>query len=639
MRQKAYCVLLAALILVLVFAGCSNPPIPPVPPVTTGNIYVNATYNGARWAGPVSYQVNGPFTDTEDNLPWSFNGVEAGVYSITYNYGGPSGATLANVTPAPAQQLSAGGTVSFTLNFQTPGDSRINVSATLDGVPWNGGIDYTIYGPFQDRGTMVPTTNVGVEPGSYTVVYNDGGPQNAVFTGISPSASQTLASNGQVDFTLNFSSAPSASSLSVTAYFNGGSWTGPVNYSISGPVSGSYTSVPLKLPNVPDGTYRISYKAGGPAGASLGGIIPDTTLVVSGGRAAEFTFTYYTQSQSGNVIVQATLDGSPWYGSTSFSLSNPFLNVDYSVPRTYSSVPTGVYTVTYLGGGPSNATLTGITLAPTQSLAAGRTIVFSLNFTSKQDTGNITIYARVDGQPWVTNPGSGPISYSLTNGSLMDSEDTIPSWLTGYPTGNYTLVYDSGGPVGSTLTGISPSPTQYLPAGGSIAYILNFTAESRGYVTVDATLNGQSWYGSANYVLHGPYVQTGNTVAQTFDGAPQGTYSVDFRDGGPWNAEFAGVSPSSQYLSPGGSLEFTLMFTSLPGPGPMPGPVPNPTPGPMPGPVPNPTPEPMPGPVPNPTPEPMPGPVPNPTPEPMPGPVPNPTPEPMPGPLNQDLSP
>ncbi len=607
MNRIVYRVLLAGLAAALMLGACSTPtPVPPVP-TPTGNIFVNATLDGAQWSGRINYEVTGPFTDTEDNLPWSFNSVKAGVYSITYNYGGPAGAALANVSPAAAQQLKAGGTIVFTLNFQTPGDTRIGVSATLDGIPWQGGIDYSLYGPSGDRGSMVPTTNVSIPPGTYTLTYNSGGPSNAVFNGISPSAAQALAANGEIDYTLNFSSSAPASSLSVMAFYNGDYWTGPVNFSISGPVSGSYSSVPLKLPDVPDGTYRITYRSGGPSGGSLGGITPDTTLVVSGGRSAQFTMTFYTQSQSGNVVVQATLDGSPWSGSANYSLSN--LAYDYTVPRTYSSVPVGGYTLTYLSGGPSNASLSSITPVPTQSLYAGRTIIFTLNFTSQQDTGNITVFAMVDGKQWQTNPGAGPISYSITSTGLADTEEAIPGYLNGFPSGSYTLLYNSGGPVGATLTGISPSPTQYLPAGGSIVYTLNFTALSRGYVVVNATLNGMSWYGVADYVVNGPYVQSGDQVSRTFDDAPQGTYSVTFRDGGPWNAQFVGVSPSSQELQPGGYITFTLVFRNLPGPGPMPGPVPNPTPGPMPGPVPNPTPEPMPGPVPNPTPEPMPGPL------------------------------
>ncbi|MGD0856855.1 MAG: hypothetical protein ABSA18_13790, partial [Dehalococcoidia bacterium] len=114
--------------------------------------------------------------------------------------------------------------------------------------------------------------------------------------------------------------------------------------------------------------------------------------------------------------------------------------------------------------------------------------------------------------------------------------------------------------------------------------------------------------GAVNYVINGPYVESGEFVSRTFSDVPQGTYSLNYRDGGPWTAEFAGVSPSSQELLPGGYIVFTITFTSFPGPGPVPNPTPEP--GPMPGPVPNPTPEPMPGPVPNPTPdEPIPGPV------------------------------
>jgi hypothetical protein len=618
-----------ALIASLILAGCISPA-PGPSPASTGNLRVTATLDGVPWNGSLNFRVSGPYNDSENTVPWSFNSLTAGIYTITYNFGGPQGAALSNIAPAPTLQLAAGGTGYFTLNFRSPSSSRLTVGATLDGVDWSGSVNYSIYGPYRDIDTYVSHTFIDIPAGAYTVSYNSGGPQGAVFSGISPSASQTLSNGAEIVYKLNFVSGRS-SNLSVKALYNGSAWSGPAQFSLSGPVSGSYSSLPLSLGSVPSGTYRIVYRSGGPAGATMGGVVPDTTLIIDGGRSAEFTLNYYAQPQNGNVAVNATLDGSAWSGQVSFAVSGPFQSSDYQVPRRYSSTPAGYYTVTYLGGGPANAAFTGITPGPSQSLSAGKAITFYLNFVSQSSTGTIMVNATVDGRPWTTNPGSGPITYYITKPELADTEESIPVTLRDYPTGSYTLTYNSGGPIGATLTGVSPSPNQYLSPGGIIAFTLNFTSESRGYITVDASLDGQSWSGPVNYVVMGPYVESGDSVSMTFSNAPRGTYNVEYRDGGPDIARFTGVSPSSRELQPGGSIAFTIMFTSMmpgpfiPQPGPMPGPVPNPTPYDPPGPVPDPTPYDPPGPVPNPTPYDPPGPVPNPTPdEPLPGPLPNP---------------
>ncbi|HEX7365394.1 MAG TPA: hypothetical protein VF366_09540, partial [Dehalococcoidia bacterium] len=410
-----------------------------------------------------------------------------------------------------------------------------------------------------------------------------------VLASISPSPTQTLSPNGNIVYTLNFSTV-SKSNLSVTASYNGAAWTGPVQFSLSGPINNTYTSVPLQLNNAPPGTYYISYKSGGPPGATLGNIAPGQSLVLTSGGSAGFTLNYYAQQQTGNVVVNATLNGSPWSGVVSYMLSGPFRSNDNQVPRTYNNVPIGNYTLTYMSGGPAGSVLTGITPAPTQSLASGRTIGFNLNFTAQPSTGTITISAMVDGQPWMTQPGSGPISYTVT-GPSSDSGNNIPGTFSSMPTGLYTLSYNSGGPIGATLTGISPSPTQNLAPGGSIQYVLQFTGQPKGYVTVNATLDGQPWTGSVGYVLQGPYVESGSSAPRDFANAPQGSYSVQYSAGGPPQSSFIGVSPSSQMLPAGGSITFTLMFHFEGGlePGPMPGPGPEPFP---PAPAPEPEPEP-----------------------------------------------
>ena len=576
---------------------------PGASPASAGSIRVAATLNGAPWNGQANFLVSGPFSDSENTVPWSFDSTPAGNYTLTYNYGGPQGATLTSIDPAPTQQLTAGGSAYFTLNFNTISGSRIKVSATLDGMDWSGEVSYSVSGAYKDINTSVPYTFISTPPGMYTVTYNSGGPQGALFKSISPSASQTLQTGGEIEFKLNFVRAKS-STLIVNGINNGVDWSGSVAYSITGPVTGSYSSVPIVFSDVPSGTYTIAYISGGPAGSKLTGITPSSTLVVGGGRPATFAFNFQTQPQSGNVIVAATLNGAAYAGPVHFSLAGPLRSDDFQVPRSYGQAPSGYYTLTYLGGGPAGATLSSITPSPTQSLGTGRSITFQMNFNSQPATGSIMINATLDGRAWMTNFGSGSISYSIVGGGLADTEDRIPVTLRDYPSGHYTLVYNSGGPVGATLTSITPSPNQSLNAGGSIAYTLNFTGEARGFVTVDATIDGHPWSGPIGYVLTGPYVESGDHVSHTFSNCPRGKYNVQYRNGGPVNSRFAGVAPSSQTLEPGSAIAFTIIFTSTI-PAPMPGPVPNPTPEPMPGPVPNPTPEPMPGPVPNPTPEPL----------------------------------
>ena len=558
-----------------------------VSPESTGTVRVSATLDGAPWSGSVNYSVSGPFSDTDNSVPWNFTSVPTGTYTVTYNYGGPAGASLASITPEPTLELDGGGTAHFVLNFQSQSSSSIKVSATLNGAPWSGSVSYSLTGPFKDADTAVPQTISNLPSGTYTLTYNSGGPPGAVLSSISPSPTQTLGPNSNIVYTLNFSTV-SASSLSVTATYNGATWSGPVQYSLSGPITNNYALVPIQLNNAPPGTYYINYKAGGPPGATLGNIAPGQSLVLSSGSSAGFILNYYAQQQTGNVVVNATLNGAPWSGTVSYMLNGPFRSNDNQVPRTYSSIPTGNYNLTYAGGGPAGAVLTSITPSPTQSLASGRTIVFNLNFTAQPSTGTIMVSAMVDGKPWTTQPGSGPISYTIT-GPASDSGSAIPGTFSSMPAGRYTLNYNSGGPIGATLTGISPSPTQNLATGGSIQYTLRFTGQPKGSVTVEATLDGQPWSGPVGYVLQGPYVESGSSAPRSFANAPQGSYSVQYRTGGPPQSSFVGVSPPSQMLPAGGSISFTLEFHFESGV--IPSPAPEPEPGPMPGPLP-PAPEP-----------------------------------------------
>lgn len=545
-------------------------------PTTRGKIRVSATVDGSPWSGEVNYAISGPFSDTDNSLPWTFSDLPTGTYTITYNYGGPQGATLASITPSPSQDLPGGGTVNFILNFHSQTASNIMVNATLNGSPWSGAVDYSISGPFNDAEASVPQTLSNLPGGNYTLVYNAGGPPGAFLAGITPATTQTLTAGGSVVYTMSFSNVPS-SSLSVSATLNGAPWSGIIHYSISGPINTSRTEVPWAFNNAPAGTYTINYQGGGPPGATLVNILPGQTITLTSSSSGGFVFNFSTQQNTGNIVVSATLNSAPWSGAVNYMLSGPFQTSDTSVPRTYKGVPAGTYTLTYTGGGPPGATLAGITPAPSQMLAGGRTTTFNLNFVEQPQTGTITVNATIDGQPWQVAMGSGSISYTVT-GPKTDSSNKVPESFGNMPAGPYTLNYNSGGPIGATLTNISPSPSQNLSPNGIIPFTLNFTGQPKGQVAVNVTLDGKPWSGEISYVVAGPYVESGGSAPRTFSNAPTGNYTLQYNAGGPPGGIFEGVSPQSQILPAGGTIMFNIMFEFKGLPEPIPGPVPEPEP-------------------------------------------------------------
>jgi hypothetical protein len=407
--------------------------------------------------------------------------------------------------------------------------------------------------------------------GEYTLSYKDGGPGGAVLKSISPAAVQDLAAQGTITYTLNFTTEKSAT-LTISAQLDGQKWSGPVKYSINGPLSGTYDSIPIEIKNAPAGQYKISYSSGGPAGAVLNNINPAETITLNSGHSGGFVLNYSTTKQAGKVEVQATLNGQPWSGKVDFVVSGAMDVGDFQVPRVYDHASIGKYTVSYKGGGPENATLVEISPASTQTLSQGKTVVFTLKFVERTSNGTIYINAVLDGKPWETALGAGAVSYSLS-GPAYYSDNSIPNTYSSMPTGSYTLNYNSGGPSGATLTGISPSPNQTLKAGSAITYTLNFTSQQKGTVNVNATINGEPWKGELNYVVNGPYVESGSRVPRSFSDSPSGEYSVEYTNGGPPQSRFSKVVSSSLYLPPGGKINFTIEFDFISLPEPMPGPI------------------------------------------------------------------
>jgi len=442
----------------------------PAAPTTTGTMVVNATLEGSAWSGQVNYNITGPEARSGSSVSQSFSDLAVGAYTVTYSSGGPAGATLTSITPSPTQTLSAGGTITFSLNFHMQPASAIVVNATLDGASWSGQVRYSIHGPYADSHTSVPQTFTSLPAGTYTLSYRSGGPSGATLASITPQPTQTLSAGGTIYFSLNFHSQVTGT-ITVGATLDGSTWSGLVNYTIHGPEVDSGCAVPDNLSNLPGGTYTLSYSSGGPSGAILGSITPSPTQTLSSGGFADFTMNFHSQA-TGTIYVNATLDGSPWEtavgsGSIHYTVHGPYTDSSSTVPDSFSNLPTGTYTLSYESGGPIGATLGSITPSPRQNLSPGGSITFTMNFHS-QATGTVLVNATVNGAPW-----TGAVRYTLA-GPYVDSSGTVPDSFSGCPAGSYTLSYTSGGPEQTVLYGITPSPTQSLSSGGTITFTMEF---------------------------------------------------------------------------------------------------------------------------------------------------------------------
>jgi FG-GAP-like repeat len=88
-----------------------------IDPASGGTIQVNATLNGLAWTGAINYTLTGPVNQSGTTVPGTYTGMLAGSYTLAYVSGGPAGAALSEILPAPTQTISEGGTLTFTLSF------------------------------------------------------------------------------------------------------------------------------------------------------------------------------------------------------------------------------------------------------------------------------------------------------------------------------------------------------------------------------------------------------------------------------------------------------------------------------------------------------------------------------------------
>jgi hypothetical protein len=176
MRKRLFAICLV-LVLLVAATGLS------CEPAGEGTIEVKATLDGDPWPGALDYTLTpasgSPISGTD--VPGSHS-ADAGTWTCSYD-GGPDGATLVDIAPSETQELSDGGTITFTLNFETEEQVDASItweSWTIDGEQVPPG-HYTIYPPtiidceyeVVINGTYCESVNVTV---SLNLTYHYGGP-------------------------------------------------------------------------------------------------------------------------------------------------------------------------------------------------------------------------------------------------------------------------------------------------------------------------------------------------------------------------------------------------------------------------------------------------------------------------------
>ena len=97
---------------------------------------------------------------------------------------------------------------------------------------------------------------------------------------------------------------------------------------------------------------------------------------------------------------------------------------------------------------------------------------------------------------------------------------------------------------------------------------LSCTPAGQASIRIEATLDGTPWSGTVQYTLTGTeQTRTGTSVTSTLAVAAD-TWTCAYISGGPAGASFVDITPSStQTLSEGGTITFTLNFEQAPAEG------------------------------------------------------------------------
>jgi hypothetical protein len=356
----------------------------------------------------------------------------------------------------------------------------------------------------------------------------------ATFPGNLSSTYYGSSTSAPVTVTVQQPSSPTGT-IQVNATLNGSPWSGSVSYQLAGPSTLNGSSVPATFSSVTGGSYTFNYSSRGPSGATLSGVTPSTPQTLSGGGTVTYTLNFVA-STTGTIQVNATLDSSAWSGSVSYQLAGPSTLNGTSVPATFPGVPTGKYSFNYSSGGPSGATLSGVTPSTPQTLASGGTLTYTLDFTTTQTAytlapnavGQGTV-ASTDGKincTYGSSGASGVCSASYTSGTTVTMNAAAASGWTfwgwsGVCSGGNPCVVVMSSNLSPTATFIQNAALNYTIAGQVTAQgaggLSGVTVTLSGSASNSAITNGSGNYAFTGLASGGTYTVTPSLSGYTFN--------------------------------------------------------------------------------------------------------------------------
>ncbi len=462
---------------------------------------VTVTPNGGAAQGPYNITMTGPggpYTATGVATTYTFIGLAAGTYSITFTNAAGCTSNAASQTVGNNTSPSAGITGGFT---SCAGGSDGTVTVTPSGGAAQGPYTITLNGPggpyVQTGVVSVAVFNVGA--GTYSATFT-----NAAGCNGSSTTSALVASGPPLTGTFTNSpstSCPGVNDGTITVNPGGGAAGGPYNFTLNPgaipmngiPNSATYTGL---APN----TYTVSFTNA----AGCTGTVGPITITQGPGVSGSSTHTNTTCPTRNDGTITVTPTG---VGPFTYTL-NPGAVVQVNNP-VFTGLAAGTYTITF-----TTASGCGGTVTPNPVIDPGPYLssTFSQFDPPCANTNNGTI---------TINPGGvAPYSFTLTGPGGPYTQPT-PTFSNLAP-GTYNYSFTDGN--GCTGTGGPVTLTTHSPLALTVTLTQPLcNGNSNGIITLAAS------GGLAAY----EYAQSPFTVYQpsgTFNGFAAGTYTFRVRD-------------------------------------------------------------------------------------------------------------
>jgi|GEM_PF-3685258 len=418
----------------------------PPPGGSTGTIVVNTNRSESCFQVYKGNSGQNPYGSGQCGTTYTYTNVPApDTYQLTANV--VAGITP-GVTPNVWQTLLAGRTVVFNVYYGSAGTppptpvptGTVAVAATLNGAPVNAALvaNYTYGGTTGAPASTVSNYAVPAPSaatayvGNYVVTYVSGGPAGSTFQSITPSGSQTLAANGTVAFTFNFTNGSPSYGMDFNALYTRRPLNAPAITSLVNSTCGQVTVNWSYVDNGVGQWFTVWRSANPTLGYSQVGGVPAGANVGIAARswadsAVAANTSYYYRVQSHTVLAGGIGDTMV----ASSAESGPVLAQECSANMFFTK------TLTHVNGAPYNPSVTvrdGDVLRFLLLLNNLGPSDASINYICLSSTANLTGFANLTATSGanggITGAGGSCVTRRLNVSGTQTEAD--PNWVVTY---------------------------------------------------------------------------------------------------------------------------------------------------------------------------------------------------------------